>query len=766
MAGRALGPAAWSAPMPLRTLSACLTALLTTSVALPVHSLGAQPERRIEIIVPPVPHRPMPVDRGVRLTAVDVRIEIVDQVATTTLALDLTNPGPRPGEAQIMLPVPEGVAVRSLQWDGTGPEPKGEVLPRDEARRIYEEIVRTQRDPALVEFAGLNLIRTSVFPVPPRATQTLRLTYEQVLPADVGRVDYALMRSESFAPTDVRWSIAADVRSKTPIATVYSASHDIAQERVGPGHVKVRATPRTGGAFRLSIVPERGTGDLGSTLFLYPEAAAGDGGYFMLVLAPPATRREGEAPLREVVLVLDRSGSMRGEKFEQARQAATQVVRGLRPGEFFNIIDYSDSIGSFAPAPVAKSQATLKDAEKYIWGLAANGGTNIRDALLEALRPAPAPGAVPLVLFLTDGLPTVGERSEIRIREAALAANSAKRRIFSFGVGLDVNAPLLSAIATNSRGATSFVLPEEDVEVKVSQVFRRLDGPVLTEPVLRTLDGAGADSSRLVRDAFPGALPDVFEGDQLVVLGRYLGASPFTLRVEGRVGGGAGDRVLTVDVAADPAGASARHAFVPRLWAVRKIAALVDEVRQAGADGQSPSDARLKELTEEIVRLSTTWGVLTEYTAFLAREDTSFAGGLPARAPEAEANLRQRAIRERTGAGGAAQQMDMDMKLATTNVEAAGAYVAQTRDGQIRTQRAENVQYVAGRAFYQRRNTWIESSLLEHEQEKPDEVVEFATPAYFALADRLAKDGRQAMLAQRADVLLLVDAKRVLVKAP
>ncbi|MDX2130665.1 MAG: VIT domain-containing protein [Planctomycetota bacterium] len=726
----------------------------------------AQADRRVHIIIPPAPP-PVRTDLAVRLTAVDVTVQITDQVATTTLDLSLTNTGPRPAETQIVLPVPDGVAIRSLQWDGTGAEPKGEVLPRDEARRIYEEIVRGQRDPALVEFAGFNLIRTSVFPVPPNSTQHLRLTYEHVLPADAGRLDYSMIRSEAFAPTDVRWSITADITSKQPIATVYSPSHDITQERLAPGRVKVRSTPRATdrGAFMLSVLSERAPGELATTLYLYPEADQTLGGYFMLVLAPPAAPRDTEPRKREVVLVLDRSGSMRGEKFEQVRQAATQVVRGLREGEFFNIIDYSDTIASFAPAPVEKTAASAKDAEKYIWGLTANGGTNIHDSLLEALRPAPAPGTVPLVLFLTDGLPTVGERGEAKIREAMKAANASKRRIFTFGVGLDVNAPLLSALATNARGATSIVLPEEDVEVKVSQVFRRLQGPVLTEPAMASLAPDGGLSARLVRDQLPATLPDVFEGDQIVLLGRYTSDRAFTLRVSGV----AGDVPRAFDVTIDPAHATTRHAFVPRLWAVRKVATLVDEIRQAGADGGAPSEGRMKELTEEIVRLSTTWGILTEYTAFLAREDTTFIGGLPARAPAAMENLQRRAISERSGGGGAAQQMDQTEKLGATNANARGleTYVGQTRDGAIESIKVDSVQYFAGRAFYQRAgNRWVESALLEKESEAPDVVIEFGSPEYFRLAERLAKDNRQSLLAQRAEVYLEVDSKRVLVQAP
>lgn len=720
------------------------------------------------IIIPPVPPRPWPGREVVELTAVDVSIEIADQVSTTTLDLSLTNPAGTPMEAQMVLPVPDGVAIRALQWDGTGPEPKAELLPRDEARRIYESIVRGNRDPALVEFVGMNLIRSSVFPVPARSTQHLRLTYEQVLPRDANRLDYTLVRSEALGDSSVRWTIAADIRSKDPIATVYSSSHDITQERLGPGQVKVRIQPSQAdaarGSFRLSAMLEDRKGELATAVFAYPyaEVSGEGGGYFMILAAPPIDVRSHQQRKREVVLVVDRSGSMRGEKFEQARNAAIQIVRGLQDGESFNIIDYSDSIASFAGAPVVKDTATAKDAERYIAGLSPNGGTNIHDAMIEALRGKTTDNAVPIVLFLTDGLPTVGERSEVKIREAIIGANKGLRRIFTFGVGLDVNAPLLSAIATKSRAATTFVLPQEDIEVKVSQVFRRLQGPVMTYPRLTGVGTDGAASTRLIREQLPAELPDIFEGDQVIVLGQYVGEKPVKVRLEGGYFG----QERSFDVMIDPAAATTRHGFVPRLWAMRKVMALVDDVRQAGADGGSPDPTRMKEITDEIIRLSTKWGILTEYTAFLSREDADFSRGLPAlRAPATE-NLRRSAIETRSGAGGAAQQLDMSTKEAAARPQGANRYYGALQGGQVEEVTVNSVQYVADKTFFNRKQRWIDAALLEHENEEPDRTIEFASEAYFTLADQLQREGRQAVLAQRGEVYLQVGKERVLVKGP
>lgn len=696
------------------------------------------------------------------ITKINASIDIRDQVAMTTIEMTITNSGASPVEVQLMLPVPDGVLVRSLVYDGVGPEPKAEVLPRDEARRVYDSIVSKMKDPALVEFAGYNLIRTSVFPIPANGSQKLSLTYEQVLMADGKRVDYVLPRGEAFSGAGIDWAITADIRSGKPISTVFSSSHDLTTERIGQERMKVTMREAGGGrgSVRLSYLSAGTDAGLNTSTILFPDPEIG-GGYFLLLGGLPATLPdEGEMRKREVTIVIDRSGSMRNQKIEQTIRAATEVVRGLKNGESFNIIDYSDSIASFAGEPVIKTEQTGRDAEKYIAAIRADGGTNLHDALIESLRTEPSEGRVPLVLFMTDGLPTVGERSEVKIRESVMAANKFGRRIFSFGVGFDVNTPLLVNVAQTSRGASTFVLPDEDVEAKVSQVFRRLSGPVMGSPKLLAMTKDGEASSRLVRDAQPAVLPDLFAGDQLVVLGQYVGDAPMTVRVEGDYLG----KSLSFDCVIDPKRASMQNSYVARLWANRKITALVDEIRQAGADGTG--SGRMKELTDEIVRLSIKYGILTEYTAFLAREDAPVTGGRDALGQVAGERLRRRAMETRSGAGGVAQQADIELKAVPSAAADNRGYWYGVSNGKVEKQQVDTVQNIAGEAYFLRNNRWVQAAVLEKEKEAPEEVVEFGSKRYDELVDEFVKEGRQAVLAQSNEVYLLVKGKRVLVKRP
>ncbi len=740
------------------------------------------------VIIPQARVRPWRAS-PVQLQSVRASIAIEDQVATTALELELFNPLGVPQEAQLLLPIPDGVTVRAFQYDGTGPEPTATILPREEARRIYDSIVFRSRDPGLLEFAGLNVIRTSVFPVPGGARQTVRLSYEQVLTGEVGRVDYVLPRSEALAASGVAWRMEATIKSARAIATVYSPSHEIAVDRPGAGVAVVRVPERSAaqpGSLRLSYITSGagrpGEQDLPATMIAYPDPSVGggDGGYFLLLGGLPP-RVTGNAPpmKREVTLVIDRSGSMRGPKIEQARAAAHQVIDGLSEGEFFNIIDFSDSIASLAGAPIEKTPESTRRAHEYITAIQANGGTALHDALLESLRPTPAPGVLPLVLFLTDGLPTVGERSEVRIREAAKQANVHKRRIFSFGVGYDVNTPLLSAVSKASRGAPTFVLPEENVEVAVSQVFRRLVGPVLTSPRLVAVGENGQPAPGSVRDLLPAELPDFFDGDQMVVLGQYTGAGGKTLRLrlEGQAAGGglAGGRggagATSFEYAFDLRNASARNGFVPRLWATRKIGALVEEIRQSGANPGS-TDPQTRELVDEIVRLSTRFGVLTEYTSFLATERdgrTALGGGgaplssLEAVRELATKNLVERGV-QRSGAGGVNQEKNIQALSDQMAPAAAGPQVF--LGARMQEVKIESVQRSGANALFRRGDRWVDARILSDAESPPERTIEFGGEAYGRVIDAMARENLLFALTNEGELYLLLEGKRTLIQAP
>lgn len=738
-----------------------LAALSMTAMPAAAQDAAATPAPDARVLSEPqiiVPQRPLFVPHGqpaVQVAGVHASVRISGRIATTELAITLYNPGSRVAEAAVVLPVPDDAAIRAYGLDGLGEGLDAKLLPRDEARAMYDAIVRKMIDPGLLEFVGYGAVRSSVFPVPAHGEQVCRIVYEHPLDAHAGRLDYLLPRSDMDSASPVPWTVEVEIDAGAPIAAIFSTTHQLdtleQTETIGTFRVRNASDP---GALRLSVLTHE---QQAMTVLATPDLEAGEGGWFMLVAGGPTDKAYAPTLPREISIVIDRSGSMNGEKIAQAREAARQIVAGLRPGERFNIIDYADTVESLAPAPIVKTPQSEADALAYIDAIQARGSTNLHGALAEALTQAPSEGTLPMVLFLTDGLPTEGVVDETQIREDAERLNVHGRRVFTFGVGLDVNAPLLTSIAERTRATGTFVLPGEDVESSVGQVWDRLDGPTLIEPAIA---GEG------VRMVLPGELTDLFKGDRIIVAGRYTGSEPRELTLRGtRPGGGAYEATVVLD----PSAASVRHSAVARVWAQRRVTELVLRIREAGSNGQEP-DA---ELVDEIVRLSMAHGILTEYTAFLAAEEMSFArapGQDPAAPPaeaatEAMGRIVDLAVDARSG-GAAVQQELNNAGRMDDAAQTANRYYAYTSDGMIREQRVIGVQRAGDRTLFRRGERWVDADLLDQEHEAPDQTIEFGTDAYFDLAGELAAAGRQGLLANRGPVLLLHNGQRLLVNNP
>ncbi len=692
---------------------------------------------------------------GLIVEQVDANVDIIEQVATTTLDIVIRNGGGSQTEAELLIPVPSGAVVREFNYGGTSGVSRVEVLAADEARRIYNQIVSSMRDPALLEFADMHVIRTSVFPIQPGQSQKVRVGYESVLPRDVDRVDYVLPRSESL-DYRVPWNVTVKMRAKRPISTVYSPSHPIDVRRAAENliHVNIaKGAPVQPGAFRLSYLLENN--GVNATLMAYPDDAVG-GGYFLVLGGLPAhDADDGDAGIkRELTLVLDRSGSMNGEKIEQVREAAKQVIAGLGQGEAFNIITYSDTLTSFSARPVVKNAQTERDARAFLDAVQSNGGTNIHAALTEALTQAPTKDMLPLVLFLTDGMPTVGNTSEQAIRDLVAKSNPHNRRVFSFGVGADVNGQLLDKLSSASRGMATFVLPGEDVEVKVAQVYRGLKGPVLTNPKLASI----TDGSPRVGDVMPAEMDDLFEGGQFIVLGTYRGNAPLKFRLSGNYRGK--DRTFDFTFPVD--GATVANGFVPRLWASRKIGTLVDAIAQLGGTGTeiATNDPRMRELVDEIVRLGTKYGILTEYTAVLAREGVDFDDEVAIR-EEADRNFKGR-VPARSGLASINQAKNGQDLRSQTCANMANEFW----DANMNRVSVANVQQVCDLAFYRRGNRWVDSRVIQKEKEiKPSRTVLYGSDEFVTLVAKLATQNRAGAISLEGDVLLVIDGEPVLVKS-
>jgi len=561
-----------------------------------------------------------------------VSVTIENQIAVTRVEQEFINEYDWEVEGTYIFPLPLGASISKFVMWIDGEPIEGKILPADQARKIYEDIVRERRDPALLEYVGRDAVQVRIFPIPAGGSRKIDLEYTQVLPADNGLVRYSYpLNTEKFSAQPLEeCSVHITLESDQPLHTIYSPTHQdrVYIQREGDHRVVIGYEERF-------VLPDQdfdliytfSKGEIGLHLLTYPDKIWWDGltypektglpgqeGYFLLMAAP--TVEVNQIVPRDIILVLDTSGSMEGEKLNQAKEASKYVLNHLNEEDRFNVIAFSTGSKHFAPdlQPISRAPEALS----WINRMDALGGTNINLALLEALSlradlEGDEGGRPLVVLFLTDGLPTEGVTEIQQIIANIKATASSNVRLFAFGVGDDVNTVLLDTLAADNRGLTSYVRPQERIDEEVSALFAKIKTPVLTD---LELDFGGI----LVEDIYPPVIPDLFSGSQLLLTGQYrhpAGSSGQTkITLSGYVNGEKRIFVYEVDFThADEDGNST--SYIPRLWATRKIGYLLSQIRLMGEN---------QEWVDAIVQLSIKYGVITPYTSFLIEEGDFLTG--------------------------------------------------------------------------------------------------------------------------------------------
>jgi Ca-activated chloride channel family protein len=323
----------------------------------------------------------------------------------------------------------------------------------------------------------------------------------------------------------------------------------------------------------------------------------GEDGYFMLTLSPGRTATRAEP--RDVTVVLDVSGSMSGEKIGQAKAALHGLLGTLASEDRFRLLAFSNAVRMHSSSWARATRSEVAEARDWVDRLAADGGTNIGEALDEAFRLSSPEERLPVVIFLTDGLPSVGEQSPEKLADRA-ERTAGRARVFAFGVGHDVNTHLLDRLSEAGRGSTEYVEPGENVERTLGLLATKIRHPVLTEVELLR-------APVRVEEIYPVRLPDVFAGEDLVVFGRFRGGGEGPVTVRGRQAGAWVEFATTASFPAE----SEENAYLPRLWASRKLGHLT---RQIWTEGES------RDLVEEIRTLALRYGLPSPYTSYLVQE--------------------------------------------------------------------------------------------------------------------------------------------------
>ena len=634
-----------------------------------------------------------------------VTVEIRDQVAKTSIDEVFVNTYDRDIEGTFIFPLPEGAAISKFAMFIGDQKVEGEVVDSREARRIYEDIVRRLRDPALLEYIGRNTFRARVFPIPARGEKRVQLSYSEVLKGEKGLVRYLYpLNTERFSLRPLEdVAISVRVESKVPISSVYSPSHRVSVRKEGPNAARV-------GFEEKNVKPDKdfivyyavSSDDVGLSFLDYADS---QGGYFLLLAAPRYVEAREKVLNKNLVFVLDSSGSMSGKKIQQAREAARFIINHLDERDHFSIIDFDDGVSLFSGELVAANAANKEKALEFIAGVEDSGGTNINEALIRALGMMPRDDRPNYTLFLTDGLPTVGTTDIADILKNVAQANAAGSRLAVFGVGYDVNTELLDKLSAANRGTSVYVGENEDLEVTISGYYEKISSPLLSDVNLKF---QGVD----VFQVYPTTLPDMFRGSQLVVLGRYRGSGPVSIKFNGKVG----KELKTFTLDGQKLASEGSSSFLPRLWATRRVGYLLEEIRLHGES---------EELATEVRSLGLKYGIVTPYTSFLVTEKEREV--IAAAAPAAQEAL---TARKSTGAGA--------VRLAQATQQ------FKDRD-QASEVISEKIRYKEEKVFYFRDGFWVDSLYLEG---SAVEEVRFNSQAYFDLIFRVPGIGKYLSLGQ------------------
>lgn len=701
-----------------------------------------------------------------------VSVKIDDLVAVTNVDEEFYNPNAQRLEGTYLFPLPAGSHIDRFSMDINGQMTDAELLPADKARSLYEDIVRRYRDPALLEYSGRDAFKARIFPIEPNGRKHIQIRYTQLLTADSGTAEYTYpLNTEKFSAAPIRdVTIGVELTCREPIKSLYSPTHSVQVRRADALRATVsfeqhQARPDTD----FKLIFSRNKSPVGVDLLTYRSAP--DDGYFLLLASPGLQPPAGQVEHKDVCFVLDTSGSMAGPKIEQAKKALTFCLSSLNAGDRFEVIRFSTETEPLFHELHPADKADVDKAQAFVKDLRASGGTDIDGALHAALKLCPdaSDGRPYVVVFLTDGEPTVGDTSEDSLVSKVTRYRDGKTKVFCFGIGNDVNTHLLDRIAEGTHAFSTYVEPQEDIEVKVSAFYDKI-----REPVLSNVDVAFTGSDVHVSQMYPGAMPDLYKGEMLVAFGRYSGHGPAAVKITGTFDGRPQQFAQDVKFADN----DTANAYIPRLWAVRRVGYLLDQIRMHGESA---------ELRDEVTRLAREHGIVTPYTAYLILEDErrrnvpiamqnfrEFGADQPAmnlsRQRVDQARSEAQAAQNRTGAGAVAAAKDVgDLKASENLQQLASAPQQQALAKSPVTGRpsaapaspgyraaqnySQQSKVINGRAFYQNGSTWTDSTAQARRDLKPQQIA-FGTDAYFALLKSHPEAAPWLALSNEVDVVI------------
>lgn len=679
------------------------------------------------LIIIPRPH-PLPTPYPLEVVYHHVNVSINGNIAQTKIDQEFYNPSDALLEGYYIFPIPTGAVINDFSMIINGREVQAELLDAIKAKQLYEDIVRQIRDPALLEYTGQGIFKVRIFPIEPRSTKKVSISYREVLDYDSGVYEYVYpLNTEKFSAKPLKdVSIKIDLKTNKEIKNIYSPTHPVDVVNKDNHNAIIsfeeeNIKPDIDFKFYYSTDND----DVGLSLLSYKTGI--DDGYFLLTASPSFVIDEDEIDAKDITFVLDVSGSMAGEKLKQAKRALLYCVNNLNPDDGFEFIRFSTEAYALFDKIVKADETNIESAENFINKLKAVGGTNIEEAIGLALKNKGGSDRTHLIIFITDGKPTIGETSNENLIKKIENMNKGNTRIFTFGIGNEINTHLLDKITEQTKATRTYISPNEDIEVKVSGFYNKVQSPVLTN--LSLSFGKGIKTYQ----TYPKNIPDLFRGSSITIFGRYTGSGSADITLGGTVKG----EKKEFEINPTFTKGNDEYDFIPPLWASRRIGYLLDQIRLNGDN---------KELVDEITQLAREHGIVTPYTSYLIMEDEDirlrrneivhdFQTLPPSPVFRSEFEADYDAMKEKTGdksvtASEELQNLNQASNYGETK-QGSGRMNYKDDEGYERnlTQQVRNIQ---GRAIYQSGKFWVDSE-LQKRKTQDEERIQFNSDEYFKL---------------------------------
>jgi Ca-activated chloride channel family protein len=666
-----------------------------------------------------------------------VDVDINEQIAITNIDQVFYNPTKNQLQGYYIFPIPQNAVIKKFSMNINGKETNAELLDSDKARKIYEDIVRKHLDPALLEYIGNGLYKVRIFPIEPYSEKRVKISYSEMLTKDNGSIEYLYpLNTEKFSSKPLKSvHVNVNIKTKNEIKNVYCTSHNTDIVYKNKNNILVSYEEENVKPERDFVLYFNNTKDkIGISVLTYKEKD--ENGFFYLDINPGFQGLNNPIIEKDVTFILDTSGSMKGDKLKQAKKALTFCIENLSSNDQFEIIRFSTEAECFFNQLKKANKENIKQAKEFIKSFEPIGGTNIEEAIKKALSEKNNKNRPHFIIFITDGKPTIGQTEENKLLEIIKKNNSDKLRIFTFGIGYEINTHLLDKITQETHSFRSYISPSEDIERKISNFFIKIQYPVLTDISLKTKGDV-----RFLK-FYPQEIPDLFKGSSINIIGRYKGDGDINLILKGMIN----DKQQSYTYKINFPKENLNNESISTLWASRRVGYLLDQIRLTGEK---------KEIIEEITILAKTYGIITPYTSYLIVEDEieqvrrgelEYKDQVINRMMDNDKILEQNKkeyhdIKNKEGMGSVRSSEEIQSLNKASNYQETlqgNSRLGITDDKGYQKNITSIVKNIQGRSFYQTQNIWIDIKIQETKSKNKD-TIKFASKKYFELLKKYPK---------------------------